>query len=288
VFESPISENAITGVVIGASLNGMRVIHIHQRMDFMLYAMDQIVNNAAKWYSMFGGQNGSVPIVIRCIIGRGWGQGNQHSQNLSYIFTGMPGLKVVFPSNADNARGLLISSWKDPNPVIFIEHRWCHNYKSKITDQEYPLGKARVARVGYDITMVAWGYMLIETMKAADVLAEYGVDCEVIDLQTLSPIDYKTIKTSARKTKNLMIIEDSWEDSSIVYQIAARTGTRQSIIYCNQNDYAPATPGLIKGYYPSWDGIVATMAKQFSLRINFDNLVSKYQDVPDSDFKGPF
>ena len=295
VFESPVSENAMTGVCIGASLNGMRAIHIHQRMDFMMYAMDQIINNAAKWWSMFGGKNGNVPIVIRCIIGRGWGQGNQHSQNLGYMFSGMPGLKVVYPSNADNARGLLESAHEDPNPVIFIEHRWCHNLKSEVTDKKYELGKARIARQGRDITIIAWGYMVIEALRAADFLSNIEIDCEVIDLQTTSHIDYNLFAESLRKTKEFLLVDDSWYNASINNKIAVyvnsiageikiRSGGRMQ---CH-DFYAPATVGLIDGYYPDAYHIAKQILATFKKPYDPLTLKSEHPDIPDSTFKGPF
>ena len=288
VFESPVSENAVTGVCIGASLNGMKVIHVHQRMDFMMYAMDQIINNAAKWWSMFGGKNGSVPIVIRCIIGRGWGQGNQHSQNLGYMFSGMPGLKVVYPSNADNSRGLLEAAHEDPNPVIFIEHRWCHNLKSKITDKKYEIGKARVARSGKDITIIACGYMVIEALRAAEFLSEC-VDCEVIDLQTTSPIDYETIDQSILKTKKVFLVDDTWVGASIFSKLIPFS---DKIIYAGRHSsddtYVPATYGLINGYYPTAHSISNMIINEFNLKINTSILISKHPDIPDATFKGPF
>lgn len=291
VFESPVSENAVTGIAIGASLNGMKVIHVHQRMDFMMYAMDQIINNAAKWWSMFGGKNGSVPIVIRCIIGRGWGQGNQHSQNLGYMFSGMPGLKVVYPSNADNARGLLEAAHADPNPVIFVEHRWCHNLKSPVTDTKYELGKARIARAGKDITIVACGYMVIEAMRAAEFLKDH-VDCEVIDLQTASEIDWEALVESGRKTKKFMIVDDTWVPHSFLGRIVAgmtcHMGPVNFIIQGLQAGYAPATHGLISGYYPSAFTIAEHICRDLKIRAVPELLLSQHPDIPDSSFKGPF
>jgi pyruvate dehydrogenase E1 component beta subunit len=126
VFDMPTSENAMTGIGIGVSLNGFRPVMTHQRLDFALLSLDQIINNAAKWRFMFGGTRG-VPITIRLIIGRGWGQGPTHSQNLHALFSHIPGLKVVMPSTAKDAKGLLLSSIFDPDPVIFLENRWLHN-----------------------------------------------------------------------------------------------------------------------------------------------------------------
>src|SRR4051812_24161774 len=180
VFDMPISENGLTGVAIGSALNGMKPIMVHQRMDFTLYALDQIINNAAKWYSMFGGHK-SVPMVVRMIIGRGWGQGNQHSQNLEALYAHIPGLKVVAPSSAYAAKGLLAAAVNDPNPTIFIEHRWLHNTTSEVPEELYevPIGKARVAHQGSDLTIVCWSYPVLEVMKAVEYLEKQGVSAEV-------------------------------------------------------------------------------------------------------------
>ena len=163
VMDMPLAENGMTGVVIGASLNGYRPILTHQRVEFALLSIEQIVDQAAKWFYMNAGQQ-NVPIVIRLIIGRGWGQGAQHSQSLESWFAHIPGLKVVMPSNAYDAKGLLISSVEDNNPVIFIEHRWLHNTIDYVPTGGYkvPIGKAKVAREGKDVTIIAHSYMVLE------------------------------------------------------------------------------------------------------------------------------
>ena len=144
VFDMPTSENAMTGVAIGAAIGGYKTIMTHQRLDFFLFAMDQLVNGAAKMHYMFNGEL-KVPITIRLILGRGWGQGPTHSQNLQSWFAHIPGLKVVMPSSAEDAKGLLLSSIFDPNPVLFLEHRWLHNSSSDIIEGDFriPLGKSK-------------------------------------------------------------------------------------------------------------------------------------------------
>ena len=156
VFDVPCSENALTGISVGAALAGVRSVVTHQRLDFFLLALDQLVNSAAKWYYMFGSQI-SVPITIRLIIGKGWGQGPTHSQNLQSWFNHIPGLKIVMPSTPEDAKGLLISSILDPNPVIFLEHRWLHNITSKVQREYYvtPIGKAKILKRGKDITIIS-------------------------------------------------------------------------------------------------------------------------------------
>ena len=207
VFDMPTSENAMTGVAIGAGLAGYRSIMVHQRLDFFLLAMDQLVNSAAKWHYMFGGQN-SVPIVIRLIIGRGWGQGPTHSQSLQSWFAHIPGLKVVMPSSPRDAKGLLLSSIFDEDPVIFLEHRWLHNQEESeipIGDFRVPLGKANVFQEGSDITVVGMSYMNTEALIASKYLTKQGISCELLDLRSINPIDWITIIESVKKTKRLMV-----------------------------------------------------------------------------------
>jgi len=162
VFDMPTAENTMTGVGIGAALYGLRPIMNHQRLDFTLLSMDQLINNAAKWNFMFGGKC-SVPITIRMILGRGWGQGPTHSQNLQALFAHIPGLKVVMPATAEDAKGLLLSAIFDDNPVIFLEHRWLHNLRGNVPDGDIriPLGQANKLREGTDITITAMSYMTV-------------------------------------------------------------------------------------------------------------------------------
>ncbi|MCX7178069.1 MAG: alpha-ketoacid dehydrogenase subunit beta, partial [Proteobacteria bacterium] len=194
VQDMPLSENAMTGVALGSALVGMRPIITHQRMDFALVAMEQMVNQAAKWHYMFGGK-ANVPMVVRMIIGRGWGQGPQHSQSLQAWFAHIPGLKVVMPTTAHDAKGLLAASIEDNNPVIFIEHRWLHNIADEVPAEYYtvPLGKARVMRAGSDVTIVGTSYMALEALRAAERLDEDGISAEVVDLRTIRPWDIETV-----------------------------------------------------------------------------------------------
>lgn len=211
VFDIPCSENAITGIGVGAALLGYKSVMTHQRLDFFLLAMDQLVNSAAKWNYMFGG-NTPVPITIRLILGRGWGQGPTHSQNLQAWFAHIPGLKVVSPSNASDAKGLLIASIFDPSPVVFLEHRWLHNSKSDVLNDSFSveIGKANVVKSGSDITLVTSSYLVAEALDAAEyVLNSFGISSEVIDLRTIKPLDTDTILASVKKNQK-DIMHRSW------------------------------------------------------------------------------
>jgi pyruvate dehydrogenase E1 component beta subunit len=210
-MDMPTSENAMTGIAIGSALCGMRPIVTHQRVDFALLAMEQMVNQAAKWHYMFGGR-ASVPLVIRLIVGRGWGQGSQHSQSLQAWFAHVPGLRVVMPANAQDAKGLLISGIYDNNPVIYLEHRWLHETFGAVPEGIYatPIGKARIARPGSDLTIVATSYAVLEALRCAEVLARSGVQAEVVDLRTVRPWDKDTVLESVLRTGRLMVADTGW------------------------------------------------------------------------------
>ena len=228
VFDMPTSENAMTGIAVGAAIAGLKPIMTHQRLDFFLLAMDQLVNSAAKWHYMFGGQF-NVPITIRLIIGRGWGQGPTHSQNLQAWFTHIPGLKVVMPTTPADAKQLLLASIEDPNPILFLEHRWLHNLTDHVPEQQdhTVLGKARIARQGEDVTIVTSGYLTLESIRAADYLATLGITCDVIDLRTLSPLDWPTIFDSVRKTGRLVAVDSGAFTGSIAGEIIARVASER-------------------------------------------------------------
>jgi pyruvate/2-oxoglutarate/acetoin dehydrogenase E1 component len=222
VIDIAIAENGMTGVAVGAALAGLRPIFIHMRMDFLPMCMDQIINHAAKWSYMTGG-NAHVPLVVRSIIGRGWGSAAQHSQALHALFTHIPGLKVVVPSTPYDAKGLLISSVEDGNPVMFIEHRWIYNYIGYVPEEMYrvPIGKGIVRREGKDVTVVAISQMVYEAMKAARELEKEGIDIEIVDPRSLKPLDEDLILTSVKKTGRLVIAD-----------VACRTGGAGAEIAC--------------------------------------------------------
>lgn len=223
VIDVPNSENAFTGMAIGAALNGLRPIIVHQRNDFLLLAMDQIASQAAKWSYMFSGKS-HVPIVIRAVVGRGWGQGAQHSQSLQSLFMHFPGLKVVMPSTAYDAKGLLISALSEENsPIIIIEHRWLYKSKSNVPKKIYsvPIGKGQLVKEGKDITIVAASQAVSDSLIAAEKLSELGISAEVIDLRTVRPLDLDLIRKSLIKTKNLVVVDSAWKTCGLSAEVAA-------------------------------------------------------------------
>jgi pyruvate dehydrogenase E1 component beta subunit len=222
VFETPLSENGLTGIAIGAALTGMRPVYMHNRPDFLLLAMDQIVNHASKWSYMFGGCIG-VPIVIWAAVGRGWGGAAQHTQTLQGLFAHVPGLRLVMPSRPFDAKGLLITSIAENNPVIIIEHRWLLRQTGYVPEGLYtiPFGRGVVRKTGKDVTIVAISYMVIEALGAAQELQEQGIDVEVIDPRTLRPLDEEIILNSVKKTGRLIIADTGWKTGGVGAEIAA-------------------------------------------------------------------
>jgi pyruvate dehydrogenase E1 component beta subunit len=299
VFDMPTSENAMTGVAIGAALNGIKSVMTHQRLDFFLLAMDQLVNGAAKWHYMFGGQN-SIPITIRLIIGRGWGQGPTHSQNLQAWFAHIPGLKVVMPTTPRDAKGILLTSIFDPNPVIFLEHRWLHNTIGDVPegDVRVPLGLAGIARVGTDITIVSMSYMTVEALHAAEFLKEYGVSCEIIDLRTIKPLDWETVFSSVSKTGRLLALDSGFTTGSVAGEIVARVAMEKfSTLKCAPARLAmpdvpePTSPALTKGFYVRAADVaskVLEMLERSTKRFASQLEEPEPHDVPGEWFKGPF
>jgi pyruvate dehydrogenase E1 component beta subunit len=223
VVEGPLSENALTGMCVGAATLGMRPVLIHHRIDFLLLTMDQIVNHAAKWSPMFGHRQ-QVPMVVRGVVGRGWGNGPQHTQTHHALFAHIPGLKVVVPSTPRDAKGLLLAAIEDDEPVIYVEHRWLHEDEADVPAAYYttPLGKAAIVRPGTDVTIVAVGPMVSEASKAAHGLSEAGISAEVIDVRTLRPLDIGTILGSVARTGRLVAVDSDWGPCGVAGEIVAR------------------------------------------------------------------
>ncbi len=299
VFDMPTAENAMTGVAIGASLNGIRPVMVHQRLDFFLLTMDQLVNNAAKWHYMFGGQK-SVPITIRLILGRGWGQGPTHSQSLHAWFSHIPGLKVVMPTSADDAKGLLLASIFDNNPVLVLEHRWLHNSLADVPAGDYrvPLGKARLLREGDAVTVVAMSYMVIEALHAVDHLKSHGISCELIDPRTIKPMDWDCILRSVNKTGRLLVLDTGSVTGSVAGEIIAKATTecwdsfKSKPMRIAMPDFPePTSFGLTSTLYPTAETIVKAINTMLNIRVPVDELGASRthpHDVPGEWFKGPF
>jgi pyruvate dehydrogenase E1 component beta subunit len=299
-MDMPVAENAMTGVAIGSALVGLRPIMTHQRVDFMLLSLDQIINNAAKWHYMFGGKM-KVPLVIRLIIGRGWGQGPQHSQSLQALFAHIPGLKVVMPTTPYDAKGLLISAVEDDNPVIYLEHRWLHNIFGPVPEKMYrvPIGQGKVMREGSQVSIVANSYMSIESLKAAEMLEKDGISAEVVDLRTIKPLDEKLIIDSVKKTGRLLAVDGAWRSFGVAAEIIAlvseqaHTSLKAAPARVTFPDApTPTSWALANHYYPKSVDIVNAARQMFGLAPKTETELGIHYDVPldvpDKTFTGPF
>ncbi len=295
IFDTPLAEDGMTGVAIGMALAGLRPIHVHIRMDFLMLAMNQLINVAAKTHYMYGGQE-SVPLVVRVIIGKSWGQGAQHSQALYSYFMHVPGLKVVVPTTPYDAKGCLIQAIRDNNPVIFIEHRLLHFQKCPVPEPPYAIkpGKARIAVEGKDITLIGISYMQLECLRAQKYLEGVGISAEVIDPIWLSPLDIKTIINSVRKTKRLLVADNAWltcgASAEIITQVVESIqGTCD--IQVKRMGFAPTpcptTPTLEDQFYPSARQVASEVHKM--VFPDTPLWIPDYRDdLKAIEFKGPF
>jgi pyruvate dehydrogenase E1 component beta subunit len=222
VFDTPLAETALSGVAVGAALGGMRPVYFHNRPDFLLLAMDQLVNHAAKWHFMFGGA-ACVPLVFWACIGRGWGSAAQHSQALQGLFNHVPGLKLIMPATCYDAKGLMLSAIADNNPVLIIDHRMNFKQRGIVPEGPYtlPIGKGVIRRKGRDVTIVAISHLMVEAFAAAQELAEEGIEAEVIDPRTLRPLDEELILESVSRTGRLVVTDTGWKTGGTAAEISA-------------------------------------------------------------------
>jgi len=275
VIDTPVSENAITGAAIGAAIVGMRPIVVHPRMDFMMYAMDPIINEAANWHYMFGGKS-CVPVVIWSIINRGGEQAAQHSQALHAFFTHVPGLKVVMPATPYDAKGLMIAAIKDDNPVVYIDDRWLYSLEGFVPKEVYsiPIGKGIIRKKGKDVTLVTASYMVQESIRASECLEKEGIGVEVIDLRSVKPLDRALIFKSLRKTKKLVVVDGGWKTCGLAAEISALT-SENMFKYLKApiervtlpDSPAPASQALERSYYPNKENIITAVKKVVKWRI---------------------
>ncbi|HEX5269857.1 MAG TPA: transketolase C-terminal domain-containing protein [Gemmataceae bacterium] len=295
VFGTPLSEDAMTGAAIGMALAGLRPIHVHIRMDFLLLAMNQLVNVAAKTRYMYGGR-ANVPLVVRSMIGKSWGQGAQHSQGLHSLFMHVPGLKVVAPATPYDAKGCLAAAVRDDDPVLYVEHRLLHFQKGPVPEAEYAVepGRARVTAAGQDVTVVGISWMQVECLRAARYLADVGVRAEVIDPIWLSPLDIDTIVASVKKTGRLLVVDTAWLCCGAAAEIAAQVAERlQGVrdVRLRRLGFAPTTcpttPALEELFYPSARGIAAA-ARDLVAGEPTGWLPAERADLQSIEFKGPF
>lgn len=305
VFDMPLSENAITGVCIGAALTGLRPVLIHQRLDFALLSMDQLINNAAKWHFMFGGK-AQVPLVVRMIIGRGWGQGPQHSQSFQALFAHIPGLKVVMPTTPRDAKGMLVASIRDNNPVIFIEHRWLHYVNDHVPESLFSedLNKARVIKKGSDLTIIGFSFAVIEVLRVVRNIEKFmNIEIEVIDMRSVRPLDIETVVESLKITGHLIVVDTANKFGSISGELIASIAEiafdslKAAPIRLASKDYpAPTSHFMMDNYYVDSIEILESIFYLLKLNKNNDEYLKIFKalkrdsphDVPNISFQGPF
>lgn len=292
-FGTPLSEDAMTGVALGAALSGLRPIHVHIRVDFLLLCMNQIINMISNLRYMSGGQL-KIPLVIRAVIGRGWGQSAQHSKSLQSIFAHIPGLKVVMPTTPQDAYSLLRASVREDNPVIFLEHRWLYDIEGEVAEgQVTPLGQAAVLREGDALTVIATSWMNVEAMKAAEVLEKRGVNIEVVDVRTISPLDEETLVRSVKKTRRCIVADYDWvycgfgaEAAAVIYENCFGLLKEPVVRLGFAPVPCPTTRPLENLFYPSAVHIIRTAEKMLGLEEA--DLSGEYFYSYENKFKGPF
>ncbi len=264
VIDTPVSENGSTGLAIGAALAGLRPVLVFPRMDFMYYALDQIANHAANWHYMFGGQF-SIPLTIWAIVNRGGEQAAQHSQAIQAIFSHLPGLRVVTPSNPHDAKGLLLASIDDDNPIVFIDNRWLYEDTGEVPEERYtvPINKGAVLRKGKDVTIAASSYMVKEVLKAAGLLKKDGITAELIDLRSLKPLDENLLLNSVKKTGRIVVADGGWRTCGIAAEVLALVAEKAlgylkapAMRVTLPDAPAPASRTLEEAYYPKADNII--------------------------------
>ena len=258
VRDFPVSESAMTAAALGAAVGGMRPVLVHHRLDFMLYSMDAITIWLALWRFKSNGQS-AAPVVIRAIVGRGWGQGPQHSKSLHAWFAHVPGLKVAMPATAFDAKGLLLESIFGEDPVVIVEHRSLFAMKDRVPAIPYRVrfGRAAIRRGGGDLTIAAIGVMAPFALRVAGQLAADGIAAEVIDVRTISPLDSETIVASVKKTGRLCVMDPAWRSFGVSAEIVARVvesagGALRAmpLRICQPDSHTPTSAALESAYYP--------------------------------------
>ena len=300
VMDAPLSENTLTGVTIGMAAMGYKPILVHHRLDFTLTAFEQMINQASKWFFNSGGKS-NIPLLIRMVVGRGWGQGPTHGQSLQAMFAHTPGLKVVMPATPQDAGDMIVGGVNDGNPVVYIEHRWLHGIKSEVSMPfiSYKIGEARVAKKGEDVTIVANSYAVVESLLAARLLENKGISCEVIDMRSISPWDKRAILESVSKTKRLIVADTghisfgtSGEVIATVIDELFETLISKPIRVGFPDFPVPSSAGLSQHYYSGPEVIAKKICNLLDVPISKDEIEefkgSGPFDIPPQGLVGPF
>lgn len=306
VFEIPLSENAVTGMALGLAMQGFRPVMMHQRADFSFTSAEQIINQVAKTAYM-SGDIYKVPLVIRMIVGRGWGQGPTHAQSPHAIFSHIPGLRVVAPATPMDGYHLMKESINSDNPVIFIEHRWLHQTVEKSTNQVIVpnINGARIMKSGSDLTLISLSYGVIECLKIAEVLAELNLEAEVINLRSIQPWDKSTVIQSVSKTKKTMLLDTghiefglTGEISSVLYSELFNSMSHPILRFGLPMEPTPSSAALAIDHYPSVENMLQKIKTHFGFKFDLKEAIkifvdkfpykTGHRDQPDVGVIGPF
>ncbi|OGH18897.1 MAG: hypothetical protein A3F31_04960 [Candidatus Levybacteria bacterium RIFCSPHIGHO2_12_FULL_38_12] len=294
VFSTPLSEEALLGFGLGAAICGLRPINVHMRVDFLLLAINQLVNMVASYRYGSDGKL-QVPLVIRAIIGKGWGQSYQHSKSLQSFFAHIPGLKVVMPTTPADAKGLLISAIRDNNPVVVLEHRMLYDVEDEVPIEPIPttIGKGQILKTGKDITIVATSYSAVEAIKASEVLEKQGISVEVVDPRSIFPLDEELIIKSVEKTRNLIIADYDWIFCGFSAELATRIYDKLSHKLKSQitrlgfaHTHCPSCRPLENEFYT--DAIKLIRAVEQKLKLAKMDLSQETFYSYENKFRGPF
>ena len=293
-FDTPLAEDSMTGFGLGAAINGLRPIHVHIRVDFLLLALNQLANMVSTYRYSSGGEL-KVPMVIRAVIGRGWGQGCQHSKSIYSLFAHIPGLKVILPTTPRDAKGLLTAAIRDNDPVICIEHRWLYWQEDEVPEEPFveKIGEARRVREGKDITIVAVSWMNVEALKAAEILSRRGISVEIIDPRTIAPFNDELIIKSVLKTKRCIVADNDWLHCGFSAEVTTRIhekcfGQLEQPVQRIGFAFAPCPTArhLENEFYPNAVNIIRKVEEMLKLEpmdLSQDEFYSH-----EKRFKGPF
>ena len=294
-FDTPIAEDTMTGIGIGAAINGMRPIHIHIRVDFLLLAMNQLVNMASVLSYGSGGKL-QVPLVIRAVIGRGWGQGFQHSKSMHATFAHIPGLKVIAPTTPRDAKGMLAAAIRDNNPVIVLEHRWLYWQEEEVEQEPFiiELGKGNILREGDDLTIIATSWMNVEAVQAAEIIKKiHDINVEVVDPRCFYPLDTDLLVNSVLKTGHCIVADNDWlhcgfsaELAATIYESCFQKIKSKITRIGFPHTPCPTARHLENAFYPNTEALVRAVEEQ--LHLPKSDLSSEKFFSHENRFKGPF
>lgn len=279
-FFTPLSEDLLTGMSLGLAISGKIPVFNHIRVDFLLLGMNQLINMISSFRFSTNGKS-KVPILIRAVIGRGWGQGYQHSKSLQSIFSHIPGLKVIMPSTPYDAKGMITAALRGNSPVICLEHRWLYWQKGHVPSNQYliDLKKSNILKKGKDITLICTSWMNIEAMQAANYLEKKGISCEIVDLRNLNPLDKKTILRSVKKTRRCIIADYDWLPFGVASEVSHIVNTSLFNQLKNKVERigfkfipCPTSRDLENKFYPNAKDIIDSVGKMLNKKFNTKNV----------------